>query len=103
MNTIALSNEEAALIVKRHRKGKPPFTVKVEGVSPLITTFQVLAALKCGRNALWEEMKKDDFPPHIRIGKENMWRASDIDAYIEKRLNEAKERKLSKVQQETNA
>ena len=49
---------------------------------------QILQLISIGKSTLWEKVKKGEFPKQIKLGpKISVWKASDVQAYIESHCN----------------
>ena len=49
---------------------------------------QILQLIPIGKSTLWEKVKKGEFPKQIKLEpKISVWKASDVQAYIENHCN----------------
>ena len=50
----------------------------------LMTRDEVTDRVRCGRSTLYILMNRDGFPRPIKIGRDNRWIASEVDAWLER-------------------
>ena len=51
-------------------------------MNDLITRDEVMDRLRCGRSKIYVLMDNDDFPRPIKIGRDNRWIASEVEAWL---------------------
>jgi prophage regulatory protein len=56
----------------------------------LLRRSRVQDKVGIGRTALYELIRRDEFPPPIKIGRSSFWVESEIDAWIERRIQQAR-------------
>lgn len=50
---------------------------------------QILQLIPIGKSTLWAKVKRGEFPKQIKLGpKISVWRASDVQAYINNHCND---------------
>ena len=53
-------------------------------MNDLITRDEVTARVRCARSTLYVLMDRDEFPRPIKIGRDNRWIASEVEAWLER-------------------
>ena len=53
-------------------------------MNDLITRDEVMDRIRCSRSKLYVLMDTGGFPRPIKIGRDNRWIASEIDAWLER-------------------
>lgn len=66
-------------------------------LNDLITRDEVMDRLRCGRSKIYVLMDNDGFPRPIKIGRDNRWIASEVDAWLERQAAKRETGELSSV------
>ena len=48
----------------------------------LLSLSEVLSVVKCSRATIYILMRRDGFPRPVKIGRNNVWIASELEAWI---------------------
>lgn len=59
-----------------------------ENLPRLLTTGEVLQALRIGRTSLYQLISDGELPRPIKLGSKSLWLESDIDKYLHDRIAE---------------
>ena len=54
--------------------------------SDLLTAKEVMSKLRISRDTLQRWIRENRLPPRVKIGSRNLWKASDIEDYLESKI-----------------
>ena len=63
----------------------------------LITRDEVMDRIRCSRSKLYVLMDRDGFPRPIKIGRDNRWITSEVEAWLERQAAKRGTGELSPV------
>ena len=64
-------------------------------MNDLITRDEVMNRLRCGRSKVYVLMNTAGFPRPVKIGRDNRWIASEVEAWLERQAAKRETGELS--------